>query len=103
MEILYRSLHNLDLNMEEPIRKEIPSDFDSYITEYVNFATSENKTSKMYSVPDHNTTVMHCIADLAVNIIQQGNMVTDENLSTELSDSIARKHFVIEHTTQARM
>ena len=102
MEILYRSLHNLDLSMEEPIRKEIPSDFDSYIAEYINFATSENKTSKMYSVPDHNTTVMHCIADLAVNIIQQ-NMETDENLPTELSDSIARKLFVIEHATQARM
>lgn len=80
MEILYRSLHNLDLSMEDPVRKEIPSDFDSYITEYINFATNENKTSKMYSVPDHNTTVMHCIADLAVDVIQQGNMTADENL-----------------------
>lgn len=103
MEILYRSLHNLDLSMENPVRKEIPSDFDSYITEYINFATNENKTSKMYSVPDHNTTVMHCIADLAVDVIQQGNMATDENLPMELSDSIARKLFVIEQATQARM
>lgn len=103
MEILYRSLHNLDLSMEEPVRKEIPSDFDSYITEYINFAINENKISKTYSVPDHNTTVMHCLADLAVDVIQQGNMVTDENLPMELSDSIARKLFVIEQVTQARM
>lgn len=62
MEILYRSLHNLDLNMDIPIRKEIPSDFNSYIARYINFATTENKISRMYSVPNHNTTVVHCAA-----------------------------------------
>lgn len=103
MEILYRSLHNLDLSMEDPVRKEIPSDFDSYIAEYVHFAATENKTSKMYSVLDHNTTVMHCIADLTADIIQQGNKAADETLATELSDSIARKLFAIEQATQARM
>lgn len=58
MEILYRSLHNLDLSKDAPVRKEIPSDFNSYITEYINFAANENKTSRIYSVPDHNTTAM---------------------------------------------
>lgn len=103
MEILYRSLHNLDLSMDDPVQKEIPSDFNSYITEYINFATTENKTSKIYSVPDHNTTVMHCIADLVVDIVRQGDAVTDETVSLELSDRIARKLFVIEQATQARM
>ena len=103
MEILYCSLHNLDLGKDDPVRKEIPSDFNSYIAEYVNFATTENKTSRMYSVPDHNTTVMHCVADLAADIIRQGNMVADEILPLELSNSIARKPFVIEQTTQERM
>lgn len=103
MEILYRSLHNLDLNMDNSVRKEIPSDFDSYIAEYIHFATTENRTSRMYSVPDHNTTVMHCVSDLAANVVQQGNIVTDETVPLELSDSIARKLFVIEQAVQARM
>lgn len=103
MEILYRSLHNLDLRMDDPVRKEIPSDFDSYITEYIRFATAENKTSKMYFVPDHNTTVMHCVADMAADIIRQGNRAADETLPLELSNSIARKLFAIEQATQERM
>ena len=103
MEILYRSLHNLDLSMDTPIRKEIPSDFDFYIAEYIRFAMTENKTSKMYSVPDHNTTVMHCIAELAVDVIQQGDVAADETLPMELADSIARRLFVIEQAAQARM
>ena len=48
MEILYCSLHNLDLGKDDPVRKEIPSDFNSYISEYVSFATTENKTSRIY-------------------------------------------------------
>lgn len=103
MEILYRSLYNLDLSMDNPVQKEIPSDFNSYIAEYINFAATENKTSRMYFVPDHNTTVMHCVADLVANIVQQGNITADETLSMELSDSIARKLFVIEQAAQARM
>ena len=103
MEILYRSLHNLDLSLDNPVQKEIPSDFDSYIAEYIRFATSENKASKMYFVPDHNTTVMHCVADLTADIIQQGNMAADETLPLELSNSIARKLFVIEQATQERV
>ena len=103
MEILYCSLHNLDLGKDDPVRKEIPSDFNSYIAEYVNFATTENKTSRMYSVPDHNTTVMHCIAELVAGVGRQGNKVTDDAASSELSDSIARKLFVVEQATQMRM
>lgn len=103
MEILYRSLHNLDLSKDAPVRKEIPSDFNSYITEYINFAANENKTSRIYSVPDHNTTVMHCVADLVAEVIGQQNMVTDETVSLELSDSIARKLLVIEQAVQTRM
>lgn len=103
MEILYRSLHNLDLSMDNPIQKEIPLDFDSYIAEYIHFATSENKASKMYFVPDHNTTVMHCVADLTVDVIQQGNMAADETLPLELSNSIARKLFATEQAAQERV
>lgn len=103
MEILYRSLHNLDLSMDNPVQKEIPSDFDSYIAEYIRFATFENKASKMYFVPDRNTTVMHCVADLTTDIIQQGNMAADDTLPLELSNSIARKLFAIEQATQERV
>jgi hypothetical protein len=103
MEILYRSLHNLDLNKEEPVRKEIPSDFNVYIADYIHFATTENKISRMYSVPDRNTTVMHCISDIAADIVRQGNVLTDETVSMELSDSIARKLFAVEQATEARI
>jgi len=44
-----------------------------------------------------------CIADLAANVSRQGNVVTDETVLWELSDDIARKLFVIEQATQARM
>lgn len=103
MEILYRSLHNLDLSMDDPIPKEIPTDFDFYIEEYIRFATTENKVSKMYFVPDCNTTVMHCVADLAADIIQQGNRAADECLLLELSNSIALKLFTVEQAIQERM
>lgn len=103
MEVLYCSLHNLDLSMDDPVRKEIPSDFNSYISDYINFATTENKISRMYSVPDHNTTVMHCVAGLAAEVIRQGYTVTDETILLELSDSIARKLLFIEQAIQARM
>lgn len=103
MEILYRSLHNLDLSLDAPVQKEIPLDFDTYIAEYIGFATTENKISKTYYVPDRNTTVMHCVADLAADIIQQGNRAVDETLPLELSNSIARKLFVIEQATQKRV
>lgn len=103
MEILYRSLHNLDLSIENPVRKEIPSDFNSYIVEYIKFATTENKVSRIYFVPDHNTTVMHCIADLSADVVRQGNTVIDKTIPLELSDSIARKLLAIEQTVQTRM
>ncbi len=103
MEILYRSLHNLNLSIEDPVRKEIPSDFNSYIAEYIQFAAAENKISRMYSVPDQNTTVMHCIADLSAAVIWQGNSVSDETVLLELSDSIARKLLSVERAVQRRM
>jgi len=40
---------------------------------------------------------------LAANVSRQGNVVTDETVLWELSDDIARKLFVIEQATQARM
>lgn len=103
MEILYRTLHHLDLHMENPVRKEIPSDFNSYIAEYIRFATAENKISRMYSVSDCNTTVMHCIADMTADIVRQENTVADETIPLELSDRIARKLFTVEKATEARV
>lgn len=103
MEILYRTLHYMDLNMEALIRKKIPSDFDPYITEYIRFATTENKISRMYSVLSPDTTVMHCISEIVVDIVRQGNTIIDERVSLELSDSIAQKLFAIEQTVEARV
>ena len=48
MQILYSSLHNLDLAKDSPIRKKIPSDFTTFMDAYVEFATTENKNSREY-------------------------------------------------------
>ena len=34
MQILYSSLHNLDMNQDDPIRKQIPFDFGSFIEKF---------------------------------------------------------------------
>ena len=62
MEILYRSLHNLDLSMEDPVRKEIPSDFDSYITEYINL--QQTKTRHLRCILFQTIIRQLCIASL---------------------------------------
>ena len=36
MQILYSSLHNLDMAQDRPVRKAIPADFNSYMDAYIN-------------------------------------------------------------------
>ena len=59
--IHYRSLHNVDVATNQVGRKVIPADFNSFIEEYIRFATEENKSTKDYKVYDPNTTVVHCV------------------------------------------
>ena len=86
MRVLYSSLHNLDLNLDEPIRKDIPSDFESFIQSYIEYATSTNDTSREYTVRDKNRTVVSCLSDIFSDVLKQGDIITDLNVSDAMSD-----------------
>ena len=89
MQVLYSSLHNLDLSQNEPIRKDIPSDFESFIHAYIEFATASNDTSREYTVRDKNRTVVSCISDLFNDALEQEDVITNHEVPDSVSDSIA--------------
>ena len=91
MQILYSSLHNLDMNQDEPIQKEIPPDFDLFMQSYVEYVTSLNDTSREYTVRDKNRTVVSCLSDLFIDVLKQGSVITAAEVSDAMSDSIALK------------
>lgn len=103
MQVLYSSLHNLDLNQDEPVRKDIPSDFGSFMQSYIEFATSSNDTSREYTVRDKNRTVVSCLSDLFGDVLKQGDVVTDPSVPDAMSDSIALKLLDSEKTAQERV
>ena len=103
MRVLYSSLHNLDLNLDEPIRKDIPSDFESFIQSYIEYATSTNDTSREYTVRDKNRTVVSCLSDIFSDVLKQGDIITDLNVSDAMSDSIALKLLDTEKATQQKV
>ena len=94
MDILFKSLHNLDLESDEPVSKEIHADFESYLQEYIAFSTTENDTKRDYTLRDENTTVVRCVADIISGVI-----AGLEDLGS-LSDSIARKLLFVEKDVQ---
>ena len=103
MQVLYSSLHNLNLNQDEPVRKDIPSDFESFIQSYIEFATSSNDTSREYAVRDKSRTVVSCLSDLFSDVLRQGDLVEDPNIPDAMSDSIALKLLDSEKTAQQRV
>ena len=103
MQILYSSLHNLDMGVDEPIRKVIPIDFNSYMDAYIEFATKENDSSREYTVIDANRTVMNCVTSMYNNLINQPEDGPDVKVANELSDSIARKLLDTERAVQERV
>ena len=108
--MIYSSLHNLDLASENPVNKEIPEDFNSYMESYIKFATGENPSSREYTVIDTNRTVMNCIIQI-FSLVQQGyarpNFENDEQAQEDevqvFFDSIAKKLLDTEKTVQERM
>lgn len=103
MQILYSSLHNLNMDLDDPIRKDIPEDFDSYMSSYIEFATAENNISRNYLVRDNNRTVMNCIADLLLDVIAQGDVVTDSDVPDQRANSIALKLLDTEKNAQEKV
>ena len=103
MRIFYSALHNLDMNQEMPIRKEIPVDFNSYIDAYIQFATAENDSSREYTPIDANRTVLRCVATIFSDILPQGEVIRDTDSLNEQSDSIAKKLLDVEKDVQDRI
>lgn len=103
MQILYSSLHNLDMNQDDPIRKQIPSDFGSFMQSYIEFATSSNDTSREYTVRDKNRTVVSCLSDLFSDVLKQGEVIMESDIPDSMSDSIALKLLDAEKAAQERV
>lgn len=103
MQILYSSLHNLDLNQDAPIRKDIPSDFGSFMQSYIEFVTSSNGIFRAYTVRDQNRTVVSCLTALFSDVLKQGDVITDSGISDAMSESIALKLLDSEKIAQERV
>lgn len=103
MQVLYSSLHNLDVNQDEPVRKEIPSDFGSFMQSYIEFATSSNDTTREYTVRDKNRTVVSCVSDLFSDVLKQGDIITEPDVPDTMSDSIALKLLDAERSAQEQV
>lgn len=103
MQILYSSLHNLDMNQDTPIRKAIPADFNSYMDAYIKFATTGNSSSREYNPIDVNRTVLRCITSIFSDVFHQDDVIIDVDELNELSDSIALKLLDVEKAVQERI
>ena len=103
MQILYSSLHNLDVNQNQSIRKDIPSDFGAFMQAYIEFTTFSNDTSREYTVRDKNRTVVSCISDLFKDALGQGDVITNKDVPDSMSDSIALKLLDAEMNAQERV
>lgn len=103
MDILYSSLHNLDMNEDYPIRKAIPKDFNSYMEAYIKFATTENDSSREHEPIDTNRIVLKCVSTIFLYALRQGNKANVEGTLDELSDSIALKLLDVEKAVQERI
>lgn len=110
MRVIYSSLHNMDLNSENPVNKEIPEDFDSYMESYIRFAAAENPSSREYTEIDHNYTVVNCITQI-FSLAKDGYerptvQLREEDIEDEvlpLLTSIARKLLQTEKSVQERI
>lgn len=103
MQILYSSLHNLDMAQDRPVRKAIPADFNSYMDAYIKFATTENDSSREYNPIDANRTVLQCVSTIFADVLHQGDVVADSEGLDEHTDSIALKLLDVEKAVQERI
>ena len=106
MEIIYSSLHNLDLNSKELFCVDIPNEFDSFIKSYIEFAVKENRSFKKCVSKDNKTIVANSILQLC--LLNQQNYkfnVTnkEENRTSDYFSSIANKLFDVEIHLQERL
>ena len=92
MKILYTSFHILDLDNDTVQRKEMPEEFQTFVKEYIEYASS-NEKNRMYTIHDEQTQVVSCIRQMALN----------QNKCEVLTDSIADKLLTSERLAQAKI
>lgn len=106
MEIIYSSLHNLDLNNEEMFCVDIPKEFDSFIKSYIEFAVKENRSFKECVSKNTETIVANSILQICLLNQQNYKFIEknkEEGLVDEFFSSIAYKLFNIEIHLQERL
>lgn len=101
MEIVFNSLHNLDMKQDMPVRKEIPYDFNSYIEAYIQFATTGNDSIRSYNPIDSNRTVLRAVSDIFWNEVLSDDKSPKKPI--DLADSIALKLLDVERGVQERI
>lgn len=101
--IIYKSFHNINISEGTWTRKEMPEDFDSFVNSYIAFA-NQNGNNKEYNITDINSTVVHCISEIASVAIPNA-VFSEDNLQemNSLSNSIAVKLLAEEQYAQQRI
>ena len=92
MKIIYTSFHTIDLNNLVASRVDIPDDFKTFLSDYIEFANSNDK-NKEYEIIDEDTEVVSSIKKFLSDS-------TDKNAA---SDQIARKLVECERLAQNKI
>ena len=101
--VLYESFHSINVDGGQSNRRDIPTDFLTFINEYVEYA-AKNDSVKYYTIQNNKTTVVHSINSLVVEAMS-GNE-NKENFKDHLnnwSQAIADKLVREEEKAQARI
>lgn len=102
MQILYCSLHNLDLNSDEPLKKDISVDFGNFIENYIS-ETLASTTSREYTPRDYQRTTASCISGIFLEALRQGEILSEQDRANSFADSIARKLLDTEKSSQEQV
>ncbi|MEG2483661.1 MAG: hypothetical protein RR964_09645 [Lachnospiraceae bacterium] len=101
--IIYKSFHNIDVSSGLLIPKEIPEDFNTFVNEYIRFAT-QNDSIKLYTIYDNNTTVINCINGIVTTALSTTTITEDEKEKLDsYAHSIADKLLREEQQAQERI
>lgn len=101
--IIYKSFHNIDVGNGVLARKEMPEDFNTFVSEYIKFAT-QNDSIKLYTIHDNNTTVVNCINGITTITISPVELSEEQETDLDsYSHSIADKLLREEQQAQERI
>lgn len=70
MNIIYSEFYNVDVKNQMIEKKEIPDDFQQYITKLIESVTS-NTNTRQYKIRSNTTEVINCINTMLVDIIDE--------------------------------